>query len=503
MQNITTPFEITDAYKLSHWDQYPEGTTMVYSNFTPRKSRLRNCNEFVFFGLQAFLKKLTHIFNVNFFQYNEDYVVNAFAKFYKGYFGSEASQSYLDKIRSLHKLGYLPLEIRALKEGSVVKHGIPCFTIKNTHPDFYWLTNFVETWISSEIWHPSTSATMAMMYRRVFDKYAQETSDLAEIMPQFQGHDFSFRGMPGIEAASASGAAHLLSFLGSDTCISISYIRQYYGKRLPEDYMIATSVPATEHSVMSAGSEENELETYRRLIEDLYPTGIMSIVSDTYDFWKVVTEYLPQLKDKIMARDGKVVIRPDSSPKTPVEIICGDPDAPEGTPEHKGLCQCLYEIFGGTKNSKGYIELDSHIGMIYGDSITPEYQERIVRGLKNKGFSTTIPVLGIGSYSYQFVTRDTHGIAIKATATKNTGTLIPIFKNPKTDDGTKKSARGLLRITREGNDFLLHENVTEAEEKTGELELTFLNGELVREMNFQEIREHLRNFREIKETVTV
>lgn len=486
MQYITTPFQIADAYKLSHWDQYPEGTTMVYSNFTPRKSRIQNCDIFVFFGLQAALKRVTDIFRTSFFSQPINEAVQNFKDFYTEFFSVAPPESYCKKVEALHKLQYLPIEVRALAEGSVVNHGIPCFTIKNTLPDFYWVTNFLETWLSAEMWHPCTSATTAFLYKRQFNKYAKETSD-SMFMVDFQGHDFSFRGMPGPDASAVSGAGHLTSFLGSDTCISIPWIKAHYP--VPDNCMLATSVPATEHSVMSAGSQEEELETYRRLIEDLYPTGIMSIVSDTYDFWKVVTEYLPQLKDKIMARDGKVVIRPDSSPKTPVEIICGDPDALEGTPEYKGLCQCLYEIFGGTTNSKGYIELDTHIGMIYGDSITFSYQKQILEGLKSKGFSSTNVVLGIGSYTYQYVTRDTHGIAIKATAIKKGTEAISIFKDPKTDNGTKKSARGFLKVTKEDGNFVLHQDVTEEEEQTGELQLVYRDGELLKLTSFQEIRD--------------
>ena len=345
--------------------------------------------------------------------------------------------------------------------------------------------------MSAELWQPCTSATTAMYYKLAFDEYAEATSD-QPWMPDFQGHDFSFRGMPGIEAAAASGAGHLLSFKGTDTLPAIGWIEAYYGGS-PADELIGTSVPATEHSVMCAGGEECEIDTFRRLL-NLYPKGILSVVSDTWDFWKVVTEILPDLKDVIMARDGKLVIRPDSSPKTPVEIICGDPDAPMGSPEYHGLIYWLYRIFGGTKNSKGFIELDSHIGAIYGDSITLAYQEEILARLKAMGYASTNVVLGIGSYTYQYVTRDTHGIAIKATAiAKDRDNIIPIFKDPKTDNSGKKSARGLLAVNRIEGVYQLTQNATPEDARECAFRVAYHAGKLGLHQSFSEVRKTLRD----------
>ena len=205
--------------------------------------------------------------------------------------------------------------------------------------------------------------------------------------------------------------------------------------------MIGGSVPATEHSVMCMGTKDNEIGTFERLITELYPTGIVSIVSDTWDFWQVITEYLPQLKSRIVARDGKVVIRPDSG--DPVKIIVGDKDAVPGSPEYKGAIECMWEVFGGTVTEKGYKLLDSHIGLIYGDSITLQRQEAILGGLKEKGFASFNVVLGIGSFTYEYVTRDTYGFAMKATYGEVNGEPRNIFKDPKTDDGTKKIRKRL------------------------------------------------------------
>ncbi|HTQ09493.1 MAG TPA: nicotinate phosphoribosyltransferase [Fimbriimonadaceae bacterium] len=492
-----SPLAIADAYKESHSDQYPEGTTWVYSNLTPRRSRWPGMNTFVFFGLQAFLYDLNETFTRDFFEVPEEEAIGDFATFYREYFGSD-NPRLCERIRRLHALGYLPLKLKALKEGAIVDHGVPVLTIENTHPDFFWLTNFVETWMSADLWHPSTSATTAHYYRMNFDKYAAETSE-QEWFADFQGHDFSMRGMPGVAAAMASGAGHLLSFKGSDTCPAIHWIRRNYGG-VDEGELLATSVPATEHSVMCAGSEEGEEETFLRLLTKVYPGGIVSVVSDTWDFWKVVTEILPKLKPVIMARDGKLVIRPDSSPKTPVEILIGDPDAPVGSPERIGLIECLWNTFGGTENAKGYRELDPHIGAIYGDSITLAYQAAILAGLQAKGFSSTNVVLGVGSYTYQYVTRDTHGIAIKATAVgRGWGEdfeIIPIFKDPKTDNSGKKSARGLLQVVQSGGRYVLRDGVTREECDGGCLEPVYVDGKFVRRQTFSEVRrclaEHAR-----------
>ena len=226
---------------------------------------------------------------------------------------------------------------------------------------------------------------------------------------------------------------------------------------------------------------------------DQCPDGIVSLVADTYSFWDLVVKLLPEFKDQIMSRDGKFVIRPDSSPKTPVEIIVGDPDAPEGTPENRGLIQCLYDIFGGTKNSKGYIDLDSHIGAIYGEAINLERAEQILEGLKQKGFSSNNIVLGIGSYTYSYVTRDTCGIAIKATAAASgrgsDQVWRAMFKDPKTDNSGKKSARGFLKLTQsEDGEYILHQDVSIEEENTGCLEVVYEDGQIRRHQSFADVR---------------
>jgi nicotinamide phosphoribosyltransferase len=228
-----------------------------------------------------------------------------------------------------------------------------------------------------------------------------------------------------------------------------------------------------------------ELEAFRRLITEVYPSGVVSIVSDTYDYWAVVGKILPELKPIIMGRDGKVVIRPDSG--DPVDILCGDSNSYD-TLKRKGTVEALWDLFGGTVNSKGYRQLDTHIGVIYGDSITLERCKAICERLAAKGFASTNCVFGIGSYTYQYVTRDTFGFAMKATHGIINGKSADIFKDPKTDSGLKRSAKGYLRVD---EDYTLSEGVTLAESQSGLLQTVFLNGKLTRFQDLYDVRKTL------------
>lgn len=480
---IKKPMNQIDFYKADHRRQYPEGTTLVYSNFTARSSHLSNISSskdyIVFFGLQYFIKDyLFNSFDKGFFERDRGEVVEE----YKRRMDTSLGEGVItcEHIGALHDLGYLPLEIRALPEGSRVPMRVPCLTIHNTHPDFFWLVNYIETIMSCYLWKPCVSATTAEAYRSLLDSAAADTSTQLDFVP-FQGHDFSFRGMSGPQDAAMSGAGHLLSFVGTDTVPAIDFLETYYNADATKE-LVGCSVPATEHSVMCMGSKDNELETYRRLIEDVYPSGIVSIVSDTWDFWKVLTEFLPKLKHSIMDRAGKVVIRPDSG--DPVDIICGT-GVDDGSNEAKGAMQLLWEEFGGITNCKGYKELDPHIGLIYGDSITPERAKQILQRLRDNGFASTNVVLGIGSFTYQYVTRDTYGFAIKSTYGEICGEGRSIFKDPITDNGVKKSAVGLLAV-KDGE--LLDQQI---ENKASDLSVVFKDGEIYKDFTLTEIRENL------------
>lgn len=501
---MNNPATAADFYKTGHIRQYPDGTKMVYSNFTARSARLAADkvsplfdNKTVFVGLQGVICEfLIQDWNQNFFDLPKGFVINRYKDRMDRALGPGSVST--KHIEELYELGYLPIEIKALPEGSRVNIGVPYFTVKNTLPKFYWLTNYIESALSAELWQPITVATIAYEYKRVIAHYAEVTGGNKEFTA-WQAHDFSFRGMPGIHAAAKSGAAHLLvGHLGTDTIPALDYLEDYYGG--VNSPMLGGSVPATEHSVMCMGGQEDEKETFRRLIQDVYPSGIISIVSDSWDFWRVITVYAEVLKEKILNRTpnalglAKVVFRPDSG--DPVKIICGDPDAHMRSPQYKGAVQCLWEIFGGTVNEKGYRTLNQRVGLIYGDSITIKRADEILDGLECKGFASDNIVFGIGSYTYQYVTRDTFGMAMKATAGIVNDEFRELFKDPITDENkTKRSARGLLIVEKDGDDFVLHDRVAPDQDENdmpeNQLKTVFKNGELHRVTNVEEIRARL------------
>lgn len=487
------PLHACDFYKTSHIFQYPKGTTLVYSNLTARADKLKNIPEelftgkTVFFGLQHFIKDfLIDTWHEGFFKQPKAAVLKAYKRRLDNALGKGAVT--VDHIAALHDLGHLPICIRALPEGSLVPLKVPYLVIYNTLPEFFWLTNYLETALSACLWKPITSATVAYHYRLLLDKYAAMTGADKNFVP-WQGHDFSFRGMSGMADAALSGAGHLLSFTGTDTILALDLLEQSYGGNADLE-LLGGSVAATEHSVMCMGTKEAELLTFKRLVTELYPRGIISVVSDTWDFWKVLTSYAAELKPKILARPGKVVFRPDSG--DPVKIICGDQGARKGTPVHMGAVETLWEIFGGTVTAEGYKVLDDHVGLIYGDSITLERAEKILRLLKAKGFASSNIVLGIGSWTYQHVTRDTYGMAVKSTYGEISGVGLEIFKDPLTDDGTKKSAKGLLKVTWDGRTYhLLDQQASLKSDGEDCLVPVFLNGKLLREQTIRGIRARL------------
>lgn len=502
----------------------------MVTNWTPR-----SCTYFpeasegvVVFGIQYFIKEyLMTQFREEFFNLPKERAVNTFKRRIDTFLG-EGNQVGTKHIEELYDLGYLPIRIKALPEGTLCPIRVPALTFINTDPRFFWLTNYFETLISTTLWLPMTSATSARLYKKELKRHAEKTGFSKDVMLEFLCHDFSMRGMAGVEAAIMSGMAHMTSFVGSETIPAIGALERYYNANAEKE-LIAATVPATEHSVMCAGGKEDEFETFRRLITEVYPQGFVSIVSDTWDFWQVMTNYLPRLKDTILARDGRVVIRPDSG--DPVDIICGVNPAycievdgkhyyfkdcgmsdwvedvvvdgikthPEKYEQYlvteaqlKGAYELLWDIFGGTVNEKGYKVLDTHIGMIYGDSITLERQKEIYRRLEEKGFAATNLVLGVGSYTYQYKSRDSLGFAMKATWCQVNGEPREIFKQPKTDNGTKNSLKGLICVapTPDGK-YEAIDQCPKSQEELGELKTVFEDGVLVKDWTLEEIRNNV------------
>jgi nicotinamide phosphoribosyltransferase len=499
MSQRLNPLLAIDFYKADHRRQYPKGTTKVYSNFTPRSAKLSPVtdefdNRVVFFGLQGFIKSfLIETWNTEFFSKPKEMVVAQYKRMMDNTLGKGAIP--IDHIEALHDLGYLPLLIKALPEGSRVNIKVPMFTITNTKDEFFWLPNYLETCLSAGVWKSCATATIAFEYKRLLAGAAMRTgAPLDGIM--FQAHDFSCRGMSGVYDGPQAGAGHLTSFFGTDTVSAIAYLEDYYHADSDIE-LVGTSVPATEHSVMCMGTKDAEVETFRRLIMDLYPKGIVSIVSDTWDFWQVITEYTVALKEEILNRQpnevglAKVVFRPDSG--DPVKIICGDTKAEYGSPAYKGAVECLWEVFGGTTTDKGFKVLHERVGLIYGDSITLERADMILYLLEKKGFASNNIVFGVGSYTYQYMTRDSFGFAMKATWGVVDGEPREIFKDPVTDNGIKKSAKGLLRVERTKDGFEVLDQQTELEETQGVMVPVFHDGELFNQLSLAEIRNELTN----------
>jgi len=646
--NLFAP-NVADGYKVGHRPMFPVGANFTYGNLTARADRLFQKSvsksqfwdsKVVWAGLQGVLQELTELWDRSFFSKPKDEVIKRYKRRMDNYLGE--GKVPVDGFEALHDLGYLPIEVLALPEGARVNMNVPLYTIYNTHPDFYWFTNYLETSMSSLIWKIVTCSTIAFEYRRVLKHWALITGTPKEFV-DVQGHDFSFRGI-GLEDVRGS-FGHLLAFCGTDTIPAIDYAEDYYGANVEKEF-VACSIPATEHAVATANilSElhyeleklrendqkvdeegykrmrlEAEKRFFKRLITEVYPNGAVALVSDSFDFWGVVTKIVPELKDVILSRPkdslglAKVVIRPDSG--DPVEIICGaeiftqeeaeqmmyrrgrddgrrkhiyfrnsdgtlfkatdalhrnrnrswdeldadileragrsvvesfqamttttrklsperlpmethDPVKPmiygflksmeieleydltgryqcgyhivahELTSEEKGAVECLWETFGGTTTPEGYRLLDEHIGLIYGDSITVQRTEEIMRRLAKKQFASGNVVLGIGSYTYQYITRDTFGQAIKGTAIQIDDTLIDLYKAPATEGETaKKSAKGFLRVDLvDGNYVLAQEQDMSFDTlatSSGELKSVYRNGHFTKRTTLGEMRERL------------
>jgi nicotinamide phosphoribosyltransferase len=503
---VSAPTMYKDVYKEFHRPAYHPEVSKVYANYVSRSGKHSNTKtDFtVHVGLQGFIKDfLLGEWQRNFFNVDEDTAVFQHGRILSVMLGQKVDITYL---RELHRLGYLPLRIKSLPEGTFVPYQVSPVTIENTVEGFQWLTNMIETAFSTDMWYTQTSATTSVAYYATFLQYARITG-LDESFVQFQGHDFSARGLAGRGAWTLAGFGHLASgFVGTDTIPAVIAAEDYYNANVDTE-LVGCSVPATEHSVTCSWQEEGEVAFYRYLM-NMVPTGILSLVFDTWDFWNGVTNILPELKDEIIARDGTIVIRPDSG--DPVKILTGYTDSEYVIDweddnclaysvetgqrlmecEVKGLIECLWDIFGGTITDKGYKLLSDKIGAIYGDSITLERQEQILYRLAAKGFASKV-VLGIGSYTYQYVTRDTHGSAIKATNVFKNGRDVAICKEPKTDLG-KKSAKGLLRVERVDGKLVQYDQQTREQEQQGLLEVVFEDGKLIKETSLAEIRKLVR-----------
>ena len=478
------PMLLIDFYKAVHAEMLPKDITKSVSYFTPRMSRVKMWDKVVMFGLQGFIKTyLIDYFNENFFERPFEEVMGEYSRIMDATLGKDAYK--LEKIEKLHKLGYLPIEVISLPEGARVPMQVPMFGITNTHEEFAWLPQSLESLISAESWHPMLAATVGATYRDIVNKYYELTCD--DNIPKAKALGaFDFRGEECTESAIKAGAGWCLSFLNTATVPTIPYLEQYYNCDCTKE-PVAFGSPSTEHSVMCSNYaiDGDEITLIRRLLTEIYPNTSFSAVLDSYDYWNIIDNVLPQLRDEIMGHNGCMLMRGDSGDC--VEVVT------------KTVFK-LWETFGGTVNSKGYKVLDPHVKAIYGDSITIQRCEEIYKILMENGFACSNVALGVGSFSMQCVeeegilkpfTRDTFSSCIKATYCVIAGQPYPIFKNPK-DGGFKKSQKGccVVKLDENGN-YTYKDEYTWAEainDTENQLVTVFKDGKMVKEQSLAEIR---------------
>lgn len=477
----------SDTYKHTHPRMYPKNLVKLVSSLIPRKNMSKEFDHMVFTGLQPFIMDyLVDGFNNQFFNLSIAEVEATYKRYMGVQIGVENTE--WESIKALHELGYLPLEIRALPEGTLVNMGIPVVEMINTHPDFAWVVQWVECVLQAELWAPCAYATIGKAYHDLAKKYYNETSDNAS--PFMAMSDFGMRGMSCMEDSIRTSAAWLISFDKTSTIPALPYIDKYYAAGCAENGIGRGGV-STEHSVMGANYalDGDEITFVKRLLTELYPNTSFSMVSDTYDYWNMVENIIPACKKEIMGHNGKLLIRPDSGDMVEITIR---------------TIKSLWDNFGGIVNSKGYKVLDPHIGLIYGDGCTLNRVREIYEELKKLGFAATNVVFGVGAFCFHalfdsdnkmtVITRDTFGMAMKATYGQFGDEKLFIYKDPKTDKGNlKKSYKGCCQVLKwgNGNFTCIDEHLGWVDDSDTCLETVFKDGKLTKFQTFAEIRNNL------------
>jgi nicotinamide phosphoribosyltransferase len=458
----------TDSYKLSHWLQYPNGITKVSSYLESRGGKYPAT---LFFGLQYFLKQLEGAVVTM-----ED--VKEADEFAKAHFGTDIfNRAGWEYIVNEHA-GRLPIRIKAVKEGTLVPTHNVLMTIENTDPKCFWLTNALETMLM-RTWYPITIATNSFFAKETIADYLNNTANDLNSLP-FKLHDFGYRGVSSEESAGIGGMAHLVNFMGTDTLAAITYANEYYDAGGVNAY----SVPASEHSVACSFGKDNE-EAYFLNMLDTYPTGIVSIVSDTYNVFNFVKTMSKQFKSKILARQGTVVFRPDSG--DPIEV-------------NVKLINILWDVFGneGSITKNGYKLLPSQVRLIQGDGIDLDSLDKILKTVTDLGFSAENWVFGSGGGLLQKFDRDTLKFAIKASYGEKIvdGKTVGfnIQKDPITSSG-KKSKAGQLKLAKKDGEFItITSDYEYFDHIVDEMDVVFENGEIKRTQTFEEIRTLANSF---------
>jgi nicotinamide phosphoribosyltransferase len=444
---------LTDSYKGSHYKQYPPGTEGVYSYFESRGGRW---SDIVFFGLQYYLKRYLAGEQVTAAKIDEAEAI--FAK----HFGHTSffNRAGWEHILNAHQ-GRLPVWIKAVPEGSVVPNRNVLMTIENTDPRCYWLTNYLET-LLVQVWYGSTVATQSREMKKVLLHYLEETGDPS--LADFKMHDFGFRGVSSVEAAGVGGAAHLVSFRGTDTMAGLLVARDFYGCE-----MAGFSIPAAEHSTITSWGREHETEAYENML-DQFPHGAVAVVSDSYDIFRACREiWGGALRAKVLQRDGLLVIRPDSG--EPTRIV----------PE---VLDILGERFGQEANAKGYKVLHPRVRIIQGDGIDFDTLTAILEAMKAKKWSADNIAFGSGGGLLQKLHRDTLKFAFKCSSATVASAERDVFKEPITDNG-KRSKAGRMKLVRTTGGYATIPAHADGEDLLVEV---FRDGVVLRDWSFADIR---------------
>lgn len=449
----------TDSYKASHYLQYPQGTTHISSYIEARGGKFKQA---VFFGLQMFIKEylskpITH-----------DDVDEA--KLIITAHGLPFNEDGWRHIVDVHQ-GYLPIEIQAIPEGTVIPVLNAMVQVTNTDPKCAWLTSYVETALLRAVWYPTSVATVSWHCRQVIARYMTETCDSLDGI-DFKLHDFGARGATTEEAAAIGGAAHLVNFMGTDTVSAIVAARQYYNAE-----MAGFSIPASEHSTITAWGRDNEAQAYANMLDQFSGEGkLVAVVSDSYDLWHAIDNiWGDELKQRVENTGGTLVVRPDSG--EPVAIVTE-------------TIERLMAKFGHAMNSKGYRVLPSCIRVIQGDGISQQTIEAILEAMKQAGLSADNIAFGMGGELLQKVNRDTLKFAMKASAVTIDGTMHDVYKDPITDSG-KRSKKGILAVIKDDNGDFQTIRQQDLGEHQNLLQTVFKNGELVREVSFDEVKSNV------------
>lgn len=539
MEKLSKVFRINplyqaDGYKIGHKAMLAPNTSREYWTWIPRNLKFMHpsIKKIMSAGQQLVVRYVHSAFQEEFFDQPVE-VALRFGRDMCKYLGMDYDN---DHFLQLHNLGYLPIKVKALPEGLITNQNIPHMTGINTKDGYAWLGLYLETLISKLAWQMPTAATIGYQFKKNSIEWVTKTDKDNLWLTDFMNHDFHSRGGNPFSSI-AVGLGHALSNKGSDTLDVIPASRYYYD--FDEEEVPIFSVNASEHSVTCTG-----IFYYQKLLKDgklneeikryysfdapcegsvdepdylaisewlnlkdwlgRFPKGILSYVCDTFNTWKLITYVLPRLKEEIMTREGKLVIRPDTG--DPVDIICGEASHPglvftmelktwQTHPAYFGVVELLWEIFGGTTNAQGYKVLDGHIGAIYGDSINLERQEQIYTRLADNGFASTNIVLGVGSYTYIMLTRDSAGWAAKGawfeTLEEGERTAFNIYKDPATGDGTKKSLRGFIAVHQDGEDFVAKQECTPEEEAQGLLQVIYEDGKFFNQTTLEEVRARL------------